>query len=80
MPREVTRTNRSLLLHGGDVGNGPSFNNVAMQLRHCCNHPFLIKGVEEAEGLDMAGIRALPSISIAAQRPLASIPGHLDTS
>ena len=24
-----------------------------MQLRHCCNHPFLIKGVKEAEGVDM---------------------------
>ena len=33
---------------------GPSFNNVAMQLRHCCNHPFLIKGVTHAEGLDGA--------------------------
>ena len=24
-----------------------------MQLRHCCNHPFLIKGVQQAEGVDM---------------------------
>ena len=25
-----------------------------MQLRHCCNHPFLIKGVVQAEGLEHA--------------------------
>ena len=33
---------------------GPSFNNLAMQLRHCCNHPFLIKGVVQSEGLHLA--------------------------
>jgi len=26
--------------------DGPSMNNLAMQLRKCCNHPFLLKGVE----------------------------------
>ena len=31
------------------IVTGPSFNNVAMQLRHCCNHPFLLKGVEFRE-------------------------------
>eukprot|EP00559_Dactyliosolen_fragilissimus_P007770 CAMPEP_0184861966 /NCGR_PEP_ID=MMETSP0580-20130426/6527_1 /TAXON_ID=1118495 /ORGANISM="Dactyliosolen fragilissimus" /LENGTH=2276 /DNA_ID=CAMNT_0027359649 /DNA_START=192 /DNA_END=7022 /DNA_ORIENTATION=- len=28
--------------------DGPSINNLAMQLRKCCNHPFLIKGVESS--------------------------------
>jgi chromodomain-helicase-DNA-binding protein 7 len=27
--------------------DGPSLNNLAMQLRKCCNHPFLLRGVEE---------------------------------
>lgn len=27
--------------------DGPSLNNLAMQLRKCCNHLFLLKGVEE---------------------------------
>jgi chromodomain-helicase-DNA-binding protein 7 len=27
--------------------DGPSLNNLSMQLRKCCNHPFLLKGVEE---------------------------------
>ena len=53
--RAVLEQNRALLLRGVDVaGAGPSFNNISMQLRHCCNHPFLIKGVVEAEGLSSA--------------------------
>ncbi len=28
--------------------DGPSLNNLAMQLRKCCNHPFLLNGVEES--------------------------------
>ena len=27
--------------------DGPSLNNLAMQLRKCCNHLFLLNGVEE---------------------------------
>ena len=27
--------------------DGPSITNLAMQLRKCCNHPFLLKGVED---------------------------------
>ena len=50
--RAILERNRAVLLRGSEsVGSGPSFNNVSMQLRHCCNHPFLIKGVVEAEGL-----------------------------
>ncbi len=29
--------------------DGPSINNLAMQLRKCCNHPFLLNGVENEE-------------------------------
>jgi len=25
----------------------PILSNIEMQLRHCCNHPWLIKGVED---------------------------------
>ena len=54
-PQAILEQNRSLLLRGAEAEvRGPSFNNVAMQLRHCCNHPFLIKGVTHAEGLDGA--------------------------
>lgn len=27
--------------------DGPSLSNLAMQLRKCCNHPFLLNGIEE---------------------------------
>ena len=34
------------LIGGGEVKDAPSLNNVTMQLRKCCNHPFLLNGVE----------------------------------
>jgi SNF2 family DNA or RNA helicase len=49
--RAILEQNRSLLLSGADARTGPSFLNVHMQLRHCCNHPFLIKGVADAQGV-----------------------------
>merc|ERR1719271_2176885 len=49
--RALLEQNRALLLRGAAAVQGPSFNNLAMQLRHCCNHPFLIKGVVQAEGV-----------------------------
>ena len=53
--RAILERNRAVLLRGAEPsGAGPSFNNISMQLRHCCNHPFLIKGVVAAEGLDDA--------------------------
>ena len=56
--RAVLEHNRGLLMRGsalaqGGVGGGNasmlagSFSNVSMMLRHCCNHPWLIKEVEE---------------------------------
>ena len=53
--RALLEQNRALLLRGAEGAiSGPSFNNLSMQLRHCCNHPFLIKGVVQAEGLEHA--------------------------
>ena len=34
-------------MNGTSRKNVPSLMNVAMQLRKCCNHPYLLKGVEE---------------------------------
>lgn len=46
--RAVLERNKELLLRGaGTAGMGPSFNNVSMMLRHCCNHPWLLPDVEE---------------------------------
>ena len=35
-------------LYRGEKGakDGPSLSNLAMELRKCCNHPFLVKGAE----------------------------------
>ena len=41
--------NREALMAGTNAaGAGSMFNNVSMMLRHCCNHPWLLKHVEEA--------------------------------
>lgn len=43
--RAVYEKNTDYLM--GATGSRPSLNNVAMQLRKCCNHPYLLKGVED---------------------------------
>ena len=54
--RAVLERNRELLLRGaGTAGLGPSFNNVSMMLRHCCNHPWLLPDVEEGALLQAFG-------------------------
>ena len=37
---------RTGFLHSRGTKDGPSLSNLAMELRKCCNHPFLIKGAE----------------------------------
>lgn len=60
--RAIYEKNRTFLCKGG--GHGPSLRNVHMQLRKCCNHPYLINGVEDrilaaaaAEGKDIESTR-----------------------
>lgn len=42
--RAILERNFTHLLKGNNV---PSLMNIMMELRKCCNHPFLIKGAEE---------------------------------
>ncbi|KAF4701107.1 choline dehydrogenase 7, partial [Perkinsus olseni] len=42
-----SKTIQSLMSSDGEKKGGPSLINLAMELRKCCNHPFLITGVEE---------------------------------
>ncbi|KAI9298521.1 hypothetical protein K502DRAFT_311406, partial [Neoconidiobolus thromboides FSU 785] len=44
--RAILERNFTYIRRGGK-GEGPSLNNIMMELRKCCNHPFLIKGAEE---------------------------------
>ena len=46
--RAIYERNTDFLLRGGKASNGPSLNNIAMELRKCCNHPYLIRGAEDA--------------------------------
>ncbi|TMW60638.1 hypothetical protein Poli38472_000680 [Pythium oligandrum] len=46
--RAIYDKNKSFL-YRGTKNSMPTLNNIQLQLRKCCNHPFLIKGVEERE-------------------------------
>jgi hypothetical protein len=45
--RAVYEKNTSYLFKGIRPSNQPSLMNVMMELRKCCNHPYLLRGVEE---------------------------------
>lgn len=46
--RAIYDKNKSFLFRGTKNAL-PTLNNIQLQLRMCCNHPFLIKGVEDRE-------------------------------
>ena len=45
--RAIIERNFDFLSKGASSGNVPSLMNTMMELRKCCNHPFLIKGAED---------------------------------
>jgi SNF2 family DNA or RNA helicase len=45
--RALYERNFSYLTKGAKGANVPNLLNIMMELRKCCNHPYLIKGVEE---------------------------------
>ncbi|KAG7391902.1 choline dehydrogenase 7 [Phytophthora pseudosyringae] len=51
--RAIYERNTSFLNRGGNPRNVPNLMNVMMELRKCCNHPYLNNGVEDIlnEGL-----------------------------
>ncbi|RLN56226.1 hypothetical protein BBJ28_00014137 [Nothophytophthora sp. Chile5] len=57
--RAIYDKNKSFLYRGTKNGL-PTLNNIQLQLRKCCNHPFLIKGVEERELAEL-GSRPAPT-------------------
>jgi hypothetical protein len=46
--RAIYEQNKSFLFRGGGARDGPRLTNLAMELRKCCNHPFLVRGAERA--------------------------------
>lgn len=57
--KAIYEKNTSFLMKGSKSNNAPSLMNVMMELRKCCNHPFLIKGAEE---------RIMTDVNIAAKQ------------
>ncbi|GBG29976.1 Chromodomain-helicase-DNA-binding protein, putative [Hondaea fermentalgiana] len=47
--RAIFDRNRQVLYKGCKGGNKPQLINVEMELRKCCNHPYLISGVQDSE-------------------------------
>jgi chromodomain-helicase-DNA-binding protein 7 len=77
--RAVLERNRDVLCRGSSTASVPSLINLQMELRKCCNHPFLIKGVEEAETAELtrAGARARRLSGAFASDPLVSKPSRI---
>lgn len=45
--KAIYERNTTFLFKGAKPNNSPSLMNVVMELRKCCNHPYLIKGAED---------------------------------
>ena len=45
--KAIYERNTAFLYKGAKANNAPSLMNVMMELRKCCNHPFLINGAED---------------------------------
>mmetsp|Transcript_6483 Transcript_6483/g.12211 ORF Transcript_6483/g.12211 Transcript_6483/m.12211 type:complete len:1937 (+) Transcript_6483:1878-7688(+) len=45
--KAIYERNTLFLMKGSKPSNSPSLMNITMELRKCCNHPFLIKGAED---------------------------------
>lgn len=45
--KAIYERNTSFLWKGAKPQNTPSLMNVMMELRKCCNHPYLVRGAEE---------------------------------
>jgi chromodomain-helicase-DNA-binding protein 7 len=45
--KAIYERNTAFLYKGAKPSNAPSLMNAMMELRKCCNHPYLVKGAEE---------------------------------
>lgn len=60
--KAIFERNTAFLFKGTKPSNAPSLMNVMMELRKCCNHPYLVRGAEErilAEAAEQAEDPAL---------------------
>jgi hypothetical protein len=70
--RALYEQNFSFLEQGGKRNNVGNLRNIVMELRKCCNHPYLIRGVEEIETQDL-----IPSGEESLMRHLVEASGKL---
>ena len=71
--RAALEGKRDLLVGGVAGASVSTLNNLQMELRKCCNHPFLIKGVEAAATAGM-GDAARRETFLSASGELAATP------
>uniref|UniRef100_A0A674HTT9 Chromodomain helicase DNA binding protein 8 n=1 Tax=Taeniopygia guttata TaxID=59729 RepID=A0A674HTT9_TAEGU len=67
--RAILERNFAYLARGAGHGNVPNLLNTMMELRKCCNHPYLINGAEEqivAELRSSPGAPAPPDLALQA--------------
>lgn len=74
--RAVLEAKRELLVQGVSDAPLPALVNVQMELRKCCDHPFLISGVEESMTRGMDATEAAAAMVDASGKlvPLAPAP------
>ncbi|CAN8178669.1 unnamed protein product, partial [Coccothraustes coccothraustes] len=66
--RAILERNFAYLARGAGHGNVPNLLNTMMELRKCCNHPYLINGAEEQIVAELrASLPALPGPELALQ-------------
>lgn len=53
--RAILEKNFSFLTKGANQHNMPNLINTMMELRKCCNHPYLINGEQGEQGASQAG-------------------------
>jgi chromodomain-helicase-DNA-binding protein 7 len=62
--RAIYEKNTSFLFRGSKPANAPSLMNVVMELRKCCNHPYLNRGVEDVITADCSSLDAVTKMRI----------------
>ncbi|KAL1514522.1 hypothetical protein AB1Y20_003620 [Prymnesium parvum] len=60
--KAILEGNRDILIAGATSAALPSLVNIQMELRKCCNHPYLIKGVAESNTKDVVQEEQLGSL------------------
>eukprot|EP01138_Halocafeteria_seosinensis_P003330 gb/GECG01003406.1/.p1 GENE.gb/GECG01003406.1/~~gb/GECG01003406.1/.p1 ORF type:complete len:1786 (+),score=287.15 gb/GECG01003406.1/:1-5358(+) len=65
--RAVFDKNRSFLSRGAEKIPMANLSNIEMELRKCCNHPYLIDGVEQREAEELLH-QGLSAAELASQR------------